>query len=229
MQSNKTTLEFSVSAISTSPDLFFDSLPLLEGSSVTRIHIDAMDGNFVPRLGLSPEFVSGIRNFSQMPVDVHMMVREPTPFIKNFASAGATRIIPHFECSDHPHRLVREIKDLGLEAGLALNPLTDFRSLKYVLPDLSVITLMAINPGIIGHKFISFISDKIIELKKFLYEAAFEIPIEIDGGVTFDNISDLYTNGANLLVSGAGTVYHPSATVEENLKRLSSISDELKL
>lgn len=229
MQSNKRSLEFSVSAISTTPERFFDSLPLLEGSTVTRIHIDAMDGHFVPRLGLSPEFVSGIRNLSQMPVDVHMMVREPTPFIKVFASAGATRIIPHFECSDHPHRLVYEIKNLGLEAGLALNPLTDFRLLKYVLPDLDVITLMAINPGIVGHKFISFISDKIIELKRYLLEASFEGSIEIDGGVTFDNISDLSMNGANLLVSGAGTIYHPSAAVEDNLKRLSSISKSLKL
>ena len=125
--------------------------------------------------------------------------------------------------------MVYEIKNLGLEAGLALNPLTDFRLLKYVLPDLDVITLMAINPGIVGHKFISFISDKIIELKRYLLEASFEGSIEIDGGVTFDNISDLSMNGANLLVSGAGTIYHPSAAVEDNLKRLSSISKSLKL
>ena len=225
MSLNSLKLKFSVSAISTSPDIFFDSLPLFTDCPVSRVHVDAMDGQFVPRLGLSPEFVCGIRNLTDMPIDVHMMIREPIAFIKDFANAGATRIVPHFESSDHPHRLVHEIKSLGIEAGLALNPLTDFRMLKYIVQDLSVVTVMAINPGIIGHRFIPFISDKIIELRNFLNDCSFEGSIEIDGGVTFENVQTLSTLGVNLLVAGAGTIYHPGATISENLARLFELSE----
>jgi ribulose-phosphate 3-epimerase len=221
MSSNKYNIEISVSAISTSPRDLFEALKVFDGSLVKRIHVDVMDGLFVPRLGLYPEFVAEIRNLSNLPIDIHMMMRNPTTFLKDFANSGANRIIPHFETVEHPHRVIQEIKNLNLEVGFALNPLTDFKLLKYSLPDLDVITLMAINPGIVGHKFIPFIFEKISDLKNFLAKTEYSGHVEIDGGVTFENLQQLAASGVDILVGGAGTVFNPSGNIEQNLSRIS--------
>jgi ribulose-phosphate 3-epimerase len=223
MQSNKKGLRFSVSVISTTPGNFLNSLPALEIGGIDRIHVDVMDGLFVPRLGLYPEFVREIRQISELPIDVHMMLETPEKYLEDFANAGASRLVPHVEPVRHVHRLVTSIKDLGLEAGLALNPHTDFSSLKYVAEELSSVTIMAINPGIVGHQVIPAMFAKIAHLRELLAETPNSISIEVDGGVTFDNVPRFQKVGAAVLVVGAGTIFHPKLSLDDNLASLNSL------
>ncbi len=188
-----------------------------------RIHVDVMDGRFVPRLGLYPEFVREIRASSSLPIDIHMMMENPERRIEDFAEAGATRIIPHLESTVHIDHLVRQIRALGVEAGLALNPHTLPSNLDYMLEDLAVVTVMAINPGIVGHKFIPKSLEKISSIRTYLSQHGFGGVIEVDGGVTFDNIASLKESGAKILVVGAGSIFYPDATSVENLERLNQL------
>ena len=222
-------IELSVSAISASPSSFFSTLESLPSESVSRIHVDVMDGVFVPRLGMYPEFVSDIRSVTSLPIDVHMMMVDPCPYFKVFTEAGASRLVPHLEPLHHARRTVDLICELNVEAGLALNPHTDFRSLRYIMTDLHAVTLMAINPGIVGHRFIPNSLEKLQELRAFLDEHDSEIAIEVDGGITFDNIAPVAAAGADVLVVGAGTIFNPGDTVASNIERLDEIGRLLGL
>lgn len=213
-------LEFSASVISTSISTFFESLPRLEQHGINRIHVDVMDGVFVPRFGLYPELVREIRGLTDLPIDVHMMIQNPEDYVSDFVAAGASRITPHLEPVPHVHRLVQKIREAGAEAGLALNPHTDFASLRFLAPDLSVVTLMAINPGIVGHAAIASSVAKVEEVRAFLASRAFDGSLEVDGGVTFENVENFRKAGADTLVVGAGTIFNPSRSVEENLAAL---------
>ena len=215
--------DFSVSVISTSTQRFFEDLPIINKSLIKRIHADVMDGQFVPRLGLYPEIVSEIRSKTNLAIDVHLMTQDPFQFIGEFAKAGASRVVPHFESTAHPHRLIQEIRSHGMEAGLALNPHTDFEALKYLLPELNVITLMAINPGIVGHKYIPLIDQKISALRKFADLHDFQGQIEIDGGVVFTNVKKLMELGADVLVGGAGTIFHSDSTTSANIEKINNL------
>ena len=223
MESNKGRLVYSVSVISTTPRNFFDSLPLLEKNGIDRIHVDAMDGRFVPRLGLYPEFVQEIRASTSLPVDVHMMLEEPEKYIPDFADAGATRLVPHIESMRHAHRVVSQIVDRGLEAGLAINPHSDFSAIRYLVDDLASVTIMAINPGIVGHKAIPVAFQKIADLKSVLANQTKNIAVEVDGGVTFSNISEFQKAGADALVVGAGTIFHPQGSLSDNMATLETL------
>ena len=171
--------DFSVSVISTSPSVFLENLDNFRSGPIKRIHVDVMDGQFVPRLGMYPEFVAEIRNRTDLPIDIHLMTFKPEQFLTIFARAGATRIVPHFEATNHPHHLVAQIRELGMEAGIALNPHTRIESLEYLLPDIDAVTLMAINPGIIGHKIIGQTIKKLFETKSFLESRNFKGELEI--------------------------------------------------
>lgn len=212
--------------ISASPKAFFDSLEALEQGGVERIHVDVMDGGFVPRFGLYPEFVGEIRSLSNLPIDVHMMISNPEPYVEDFVAAGASRIVPHIEPVHHAHRLVQKILECGVEAGVALNPHTSLAELKYILSSLSVVTIMAINPGIVGHKIIPSVYDKVADLRRLFDLGNFEGSLEVDGGVTFSNVLDLGAAGADLLVVGAGTVFHPDRSVVENIQQLNLLQHD---
>lgn len=226
MESSSRTLGYSVSVISTGPTNFFDSLPLLVEGGVDRIHVDVMDGEFVPRFGLYPELVGDVRSRTELPIDVHMMVRNPEPYVDVFADAGATRLVPHVEPVEHLHRLVARIADKGLEVGLALNPHTTFAPLTYLVQNLSSVTLMGINPGIRGHKAIPNFAEKVVEFGALLDSCGYGGDLEIDGGVTFANVVPYARAGASLLVVGAGTVFSPHQSLQNNLMELNSLRDE---
>lgn len=192
-------------------------LAALEKGGIDYIHFDVMDGVFVPRYGLFPEYLKAIRSKTDLPIEVHMMVQDPEPYIKDFVDAGATALTPHIEPLQHPHRTIMRIKQAGAQAGLALNHGTSLSSLDYLLEDLDIVMLMAINPGIVGHKLIPGTMRKIGNLRKRIDEIGKDITIEIDGGVTPESGIQMKQAGANMLVCGTGTIFQSPARLEDKI------------
>ncbi|MCE9642726.1 MAG: ribulose-phosphate 3-epimerase [Candidatus Andersenbacteria bacterium] len=193
-------------------------LAALKKGKIDYIHFDVMDGVFVPRYGLFPEYLKAIRSKTNIPIEVHMMVQNPEPYIQDFVDAGATIITPHIEPLMHPHRTVMKIKNAGVQAGLALNPGTSLSTLDYVLEDLDLLMLMAINPGIVGHKLIPGTMKKIADARKRIDETGKDIFLEIDGGVTPDSGHKMVAAGANMLVCGTGTIFQPPAQLDKKIQ-----------
>jgi ribulose-phosphate 3-epimerase len=193
-------------------------LAALEKGGIDYIHFDVMDGVFVPRFGLFPEYLKAIRSKTNLPIEVHMMVQDPEPYIQDFVNAGATMLTPHIEPLLHAHRTIMKIKAAGAKAGLALNPGTPLSTLDYVLADLDLVMLMAINPGIVGHKLIPRTMEKIADLRKKISEVGKDIIIEIDGGVTPVSGIEMVKAGANMLVCGTGTIFQPPAKLDDKVR-----------
>ena len=181
------------------------------------IHFDVMDGQFVPRYGLYPEILSYLKKITDIPVDVHMMVSNPEDYIEDFRIAGATYYNFHVEATNHAHRVVKKIEKAGMLPGVALNPATSLSTLDYLIEDVKMVVLMAINPGIVGHKLIPNMIDKIKELREFADRRGNKnLLIEIDGGVTFDSGIVMAQAGADVLVCGTGTIYRPQEDTISN-------------
>lgn len=197
-------------------------LAALDKCGIDSIHFDVMDGVFVPRYGLFPEYLKAIRSKTDLPIEVHMMVRDPEPYIKDFVGAGATALTPHIEPLQHVHRTIKRIKDAGVQAGLALNYGTSLSALDYVLEDLDIVMLMAINPGIVGHKLIPGTMKKIAELRERIDAIEKDVLIEIDGGVTPESGIRMKRAGANILVCGTGTIFQSPARLEDKIAEFRS-------
>ncbi len=169
------------------------------------IHIDAMDGHFVPNLSLGPDLVAAIRPYSDKVFDVHLMLEKPDPFIPAFAKAGADIITVHAECNPHLHRTLTLIKDAGKKVGLAINPSTPIEVLTPIIDQLDLILVMTINPGFGGQKFIPTMLPKISAVRQMITETGRDIDLEIDGGVYPETTAPAAVKaGANVLVSGTG-------------------------
>lgn len=197
----------------------------LEKGGADYIHFDMMDGVFVPRFGLYPEILQAIKKISKIPVDVHLMIKDPEPYIQPFADAGADIFVPHAESCQHLHRTVRLIKESGMKAGVALNPATPLSALDYVLGDIDWVMLMAINPGIVGHKLIPNMLHKMVELNQKI--AGRDIKIAIDGGVTPESTPKMMAAGAKVFVCGSSTIFRPQeAPVDEKLKEFKKHLDQ---
>lgn len=193
-------------------------LAALKKGGIDYIHFDVMDGVFVPRYGLFPEYLRAIRSKTNIPIEVHLMVQNPEPYIQDFIDAGANIITPHIEPLLHAHRTIMKIKNAGAQAGLALNPGTSLSTLDYVLEDLDLVMLMAINPGIVGHKLIPRTMKKIADLRKRIDETGKDIFLEIDGGVTPESGRKMVEAGANMLVCGTGTIFQPPAPLDRKIR-----------
>lgn len=191
----------------------------LEKGGIDYIHFDVMDGNFVPRLGLHPEMLAAIKSITNIPVDVHMMIDNPDFFIPDFVKAGGDIIVVHAESTKHLHYTIKMIRDLGARAGVALNPGTSLHVLDYVLDDIDLVMLMAINPGIVGHKLIPRALGKISELKEKLADYP-NIIIEVDGGVNPESAPQMIARGANLLVCGTSMIFKPDIPVGKKLQEV---------
>ncbi len=190
-------------------DLNSDIDELIVGNS-DLIHFDVMDGKFVPRYGLYPEILTSLKKKCDIPVDVHMMVENPEDFIEDFQVAGAEYYNFHIESSSHAHRIIKKIEKSGMKPGVALNPATSLTTLNYIINDIKMVVLMAINPGIVGHKLIPNMIDKIKDLRKMAdTKGNKDLLIQIDGGVTFESGKTMIEAGANILVCGTGTIYRP--------------------
>jgi ribulose-phosphate 3-epimerase len=178
--------------------------------SADLLHIDVMDGRFVPNITYGPLILEAIKKITDIPLDVHLMIVEPEKYIDAFIDAGARWISIHQETVIHLQRTLAYIKSKGARAGAVLNPATPPETLEYVLDDLDFILIMSVNPGFGGQKFIQNSIDKIKKTDEMIQSAKREILIEVDGGIGKDNISDVYKAGARIIVAGSGIFKTPS-------------------
>ena len=179
-----------------------DNIQAVEGAGADWLHLDVMDGLFVPNLSFGQPVVRAIRAVTSLPLDVHLMIQDPGRYLDSFAQAGADVLTVHLEACVHLHRNIQQIKSLGLQAGVALNPHTPVESLWPVLPDLDLVCLMSVNPGFGGQAFIPSTMNKLAALDRYRKEHGLTFRIEIDGGVDLQNAASLMQAGADVLVAG---------------------------
>jgi ribulose-phosphate 3-epimerase len=174
-----------------------------EAAGADLLHLDIMDGHFVPNITIGPSIVAAIRTITSLPLDVHLMIEEPDRYLRDFINAGADYLTVHYEASIHLHRTIQSIKESGRKAGVSLNPATPVSLLEDIAPDADLILLMSVNPGFGGQVFIPQTLDKIRALKNRLMEKNLSPLIEVDGGVKIDNAHDVISAGADILVMGS--------------------------
>ncbi|NOR13110.1 MAG: ribulose-phosphate 3-epimerase [Candidatus Aminicenantes bacterium] len=181
-----------------------DSVKMAEDAGADLIHVDVMDGHFVPNLTSGPELVAALKDKTTLPLDVHLMVENPGLFIPLFQEAGADWISIHIEASVHLHQDISSIKEKGQRAGLVLNPATPIHLMNEIIQDLDFVLLMTVNPGWGGQGFIESCHKKIRHLKNWLTGQKLEIPIQVDGGIKLDNLEEIIQDGADIIVMGSG-------------------------
>lgn len=190
-----------------------EQIKITEENGAEYLHLDVMDGNFVPGISFGMPLIKSLRKYSRQIFDVHLMVDSPERYLEDFKEAGADIITVHVEATKHLHRTVTKIKELGLKAGVSLNPATPLSSIELMLSELEMVLIMSVNPGFGGQKFIPFTLDKIRQLRA----AAPGIDIEVDGGVNKGNVAELVTAGANVLVAGTAVF---SGDIAENTRQM---------
>ncbi len=175
----------------------------VEEAGADLIHVDVMDGHFVPNITIGPLVVQAAGNIASKPLDVHLMISNPDKYIDDFAKAGADWITVHVEACTHLHRTVSRIKELGKKAGVVLNPATSLATLDYILEDVEVVMLMSVNPGFGGQKFIPSTLAKIWQLRQRIDAMGLDVDIEVDGGISPKTIAEVAEAGANVFVAGS--------------------------
>ncbi|PAB58872.1 ribulose-phosphate 3-epimerase [Anaeromicrobium sediminis] len=200
-----------------------EDIEKVEKAGVDMLHIDVMDGQFVPNISIGPVVLKSVSKITNLILDVHLMIDEPDRYIKEFVDGGANIITVHLEACTHIHRTIQLIKSYGVKVGVSLNPGTPLNHLEYILDDVDMVLLMSVNPGFGGQKFIPAIKDKIRELKKMIDARGLNIDIEVDGGIKVDNVKEVVEAGANVIV--AGSAIFGADNVEESVR---SFREEIK-
>lgn len=178
-------------------------IQMLNESEAQWIHLDIMDGRFVPNISFGLPIVSAVRSITEKVCDVHLMIEEPEKYIEAFAKAGADVLTLHYEATRHLHRAMQQVRDAGMKAGVVLNPATPVELLRDILPYLDLVLLMSVNPGFGGQKFIPQILDKTKRLRRMIDEGGYDLLIEVDGGVNAETGPQLVEAGADALVAGS--------------------------
>jgi len=192
-------------------DLLFlcEELDSVASAGLTHVHVDVMDGNFVPNISYGVNMAHAVRRHGKLKFDCHLMVAEPEKHVEDFAATGPELITVHHEATYHLHRLVYRIKELGIQAGVALNPATPVEVLKCIMPDLDAVLLMTVNPGFGGQKFIPGVLEKISAVREFSLAHGKDIAIQVDGGITLETGKLCLAQGATHLVAGVSFFASP--------------------
>ena len=195
----------------------------LEEGGADMIHVDVMDGHFVPNLTIGPPVIKTLRSYSKLPFDVHLMIKPVHKYIKNYAEAGADIITIHPEATDNLKKSIKYIKELGKKVGVSLNPETKTNIIKEFLTEIDLILIMSVHPGFGGQKFIPEVLSKIEELKDIKLKENLKFDIEVDGGIDFNNSKLVVKAGANILVSGTTIFKNNNGDIKKNIEILKSI------
>jgi ribulose-phosphate 3-epimerase len=196
-----------------------EQIQAAEHGGADLLHLDVMDGRFVPNITFGPLVVEAAHRITQLPLDVHLMIEEPERHLDAFANAGASIITIHVEACLHLHRAVQQIVDLGCQVGVALNPSTPVECIREIAPFVDQVLVMSVNPGFGGQRFIQTMTSKLRRTRKLLDEFNPTCDLEVDGGIGVSNVRDVLRNGANVIVAGSA-VFNASQSVEENLTAL---------
>ena len=186
-----------------------DEVRAVERAGADWVHVDVMDGRFVPNITIGPLVVSALRKVTALPLDVHLMIVEPERYVEDFARAGADGITVHVEASTHLHRTLQQIRGLGKRAGVVLNPHTDEAFLRHVIHDVDLVLVMSVNPGFGGQAFIRTVLPKIREIRRMIEASGRAIDLEVDGGINDKTITDVVAAGANVVVAGNAVFAQP--------------------
>ena len=199
----------------------------VEAGGAAMIHLDVMDGHFVPNITIGPAVTAAVRKATELPLDCHLMIEEPLRHVEAFAEAGAEMISVHLEAERHLHRTVTRIRELGAKAGVVINPATPLDSLSEILHSADFILLMSVNPGFGGQKLIAPVLRKVRELRERIDGLGLDTRIEIDGGVNLQNLEEVATTGVDMIVSGSA-IFHSGdvrGTTESMVQRLAALAE----
>jgi len=216
-------IQISPSILSADFSQLGNEIKRLEEAGADLIHVDVMDGHFVPNLTIGPPVIKNLRKYTKLPFDVHLMISPVHKYIKNFSDAGADVITIHPEATDNLNESIKLIKNLNKKAGVSLNPNTEINIIKDHLQNIDLILIMSVYPGFGGQKFIPDVIKKIQNLKKIKDNNKYNFDIEVDGGINFSNSKEVLNAGANILVSGTTIFKENNGNIKKNIEILRSI------
>jgi ribulose-phosphate 3-epimerase len=180
-----------------------DEIKAVEEAGADLIHVDVMDGHFVPNFTVGPPIVKAIKKVAHLPLDVHLMMTNPDDYIPEFIEAGSNYLTVHVETCPHLHRTIQSIKEKGVRAGVTLNPATPLSTVEPILPEVDLLLIMSVNPGFGGQEFISFVKNKIKAARKMIDGLGLQVELEVDGGLKVDNVEAISKAGADIFVAGS--------------------------
>lgn len=197
-----------------------EQMKQVEAAGADLIHIDVMDGSFVPRISYGMPVIQSIRKVTELPFDVHFMVDEPIRFIRDMKDCGTDMLTVHYEACKHLHTAITEIRRAGMKAGVAINPATSVEAVRYILPEVDMLLVMTVNPGYGGQKFLPAMIEKIRDARKLCKELGVNPDIQVDGGITMDNVQAVMEAGANVIVAGTSVF---KGNIRENVMKFKEV------